>query len=181
MAALKFSRHFSLLSAFEALTCILSRWAFPATLSVAFALYGALHATALLLSCSTPPSVARSGLFAAAAATLSALTFHLGILGTHLSASLPGGVGPYLVLGFASVTGAIAYGVCICLFKLYRLTAAMLAMISLGCLSASCPALWALTQFPFLGPWWLAVVWWYAFSGGLWYCHRRQATFKFSR
>lgn len=171
---LRYSRHFSLLSAFAALTCMLSRISFPASLSVAFAFYGAVHAAALILSLRVPPAARRSALFVAVAAALSALMFHLGILGTHLSASLPGGVGSYVVLGFASVTGAVTYGVAIRLFGLYRLTGTALAVISLGCALASCLALLTLTHFPFLGPWWLAVTWWYAFSGSLWLCHRRE-------
>jgi hypothetical protein len=171
---LKYSRHFSLLSAFAALTCVLSRLSFPASLSVAFAFYGALHAAALTLSLRSPPSPGRSALFVATAATLSALIFHLGIFGTHLFASLHKGIGSYMALGFASIIGAMTYGVCIRLFKLYRLAGIALTLISLGCVSASCLALLALTQFPFLGPWWLAIAWWYAFSGGLWFCHRRR-------
>jgi hypothetical protein len=171
---LNYSRHFSLLTAFGALTCVSSRFSFPASLSVAFALYGALHATALILSFHVPPPVGRSSLFIATAAILSATMFHLGLLGSHLSARMPGGAGLYVVLGFASVTGALSYGVCIRMFRLYRLKAATLAMISLGCVSASCLALFTLTVFPFLGPWWLAVLWWYALSGGLWFWDRRQ-------
>jgi hypothetical protein len=30
------------------------------------------------------------------------------------------------------------------------------------------------TYFHVLGPWWLAVLWWHAFSGALWYCDRRH-------
>jgi hypothetical protein len=169
-----YTRHFSLLTAFAALTCILSRLSFPASLSVAFALYGALHATALVLSFRVPPPFGRSGLFIAAAAVLSAAMLHLGILGTHWSARMPGGLGTYVVLGFASAAGALTYGILIQIFRLSRLTAATLSTICLGCLSVSCLALFTLTLFPFLGPWWLAILWWYAFSGGLWFCHWRQ-------
>jgi hypothetical protein len=172
----KYSRHFSLLSAFAALTCVLSRLSFPASLPVAFALYGALHAVALALSLRSLLSPGRSTLFVAAAAALSALIFHLGIFGAHLFASLPKGFGSYVALGFASIIGAMTYGVCVRLFKLCRLTGTALIMISLGCVSASSLALLTLIQFPFLGPWWLAIAWWYAFSGGLWFCHRRPQT-----
>jgi hypothetical protein len=171
---LNYSRHFSLLTAFAALTYLLSRVSFPASLAVAFALYGALHATALVLSIRVPLPVGRSGLFIATAAVLSASILHLGILGEHLSAGMPAGLGTYVVLGFASVTGAVTYGISIRVFRLYRLSAATLSTISLGCLSAACLALFTLSRFPFLGPWWLVVLWWCAFSGGLWFCDRRQ-------
>jgi hypothetical protein len=171
---LNYARHFSLLTAFAALTCVSSRLSFPASLSVAFALYGALHATALLLGFRVPPPMGRSIPFVVTAAILSAMMFHLGILGTHVSARTPGGAGPYVVLGVASAGGALTYGLSIRMFGLYRLTAAALSMISLVCVSASCLSLFTLTLFPFLGPWWLAVFWWHAFSGGLWFCDRRQ-------
>ena len=178
---MNYSRHFSLLTAFAALTCVLSRISFPASLSPAFALYGGLHATALLLSFRTPPALGRGIPFIVTAAVLSAMTFPLGILGTHLSARMPEGVGPYVVLGCASVSGALTYGLAIRMFGLYRLAAAPLSMISLVCVSVSCVALYTLTRFPFLGPWWLAVLWWYAFSGGLWFCDRRREAAQFTR
>jgi hypothetical protein len=178
---LNYSRHFSLLTAFAALTCVSSRVSFPAGLSVAFALYGGLHATALLLSLRVPPALGRSVPFIVTTAVLSAIMFHLGILGTHLAARLPGTMGAYVVLGFASVAGALTYGISIRMFGLYRLTLAALSMISLGCASASCLALFTVTLFPFLGPWWVAVLWWYAFSGGLWFCDPRQEAAKVTR
>jgi hypothetical protein len=170
-----------LLTAFAVLTFGASRLYFPASLCVAFGLYGALHATALVLSLRRPPSVGRSSLLIAAAAVLSAMMLHLGLLGAHLSARMPGGVGPYVALGIASVTGALTYGICIRMSGLYRLTAAALAMISFGCVSASCAALFTLSLLPYLGPWWLAVVWWYAFSGGLWFACSRRAAAAFTR
>jgi hypothetical protein len=178
---LNYSRHFSLLTAFAALTCVSSRLSFPASLSVAFALYGALHATALLLGFRVPPPLGRSVPFIVTAAVLSALMFHLGVLGTHLSARMPAGIGAYVVLGFASAAGSLTYGISIRLFSLYTLSATALSMIALGCVSASCVALFTLTLYPFLGPWWMAVLWWYAFSGGLWFCARRQEAVQLTR
>jgi hypothetical protein len=178
---LNYPRHFSLLTAFAALTCVSSRVSFPGSLSIAFALYGALHATALIFSLRVPPPVRRTRLFIATAAVLSAMMFHLGLLGIHLWTQMPEGVGAYVVLGFASVTGALTYGISIRMFGLYRLKLVMLATISLGCVSASFLALLILSVFPFLGPWWLAVLWWYAFSGGLWYCDRRKRASKLTR
>jgi hypothetical protein len=178
---LNYSRHFSLLTAFAALTCVLSRISFPASLSVAFALYGALHATALLLGFRVPPPLGRSVPFIVTGAVLSAMMFHLGVLGTHLSARMPAGIGPYIVLGFASVAGSLCYGISIRLFRLYGLTATALSVIALGCALACCVALFTLPLFPFLGPWWLAIVWWYAFSGGLWLIDRRQEAAQFTR
>jgi hypothetical protein len=46
-------------------------------------------------------------------------------------------------------------------------------MIGLGCTLATYAAFLTLAHFRPLGRWWLAVLWWFAFSGGLWYHERR--------
>jgi len=100
------------------------------------------------------------------------MTLRVGIFAGQLSEVLPGNIGVYTVLGFSAVLGAVTYGMLIRLFSLYKLTAGSLAAISIGCMSASFLALATLSHIHFLGRWWLAVLWWYAFSGGLWYCDR---------
>jgi hypothetical protein len=170
----RYPLHFSLLTGFAVFTGAVSRLFVPNDLSPSFACYGAFHALALVLSVNARPSVGRSCLFVGTAAALSAMTFHVGMLGTHLLTGLVRNAGPYTALGVAAVTGAVTYGISIRIFGLYKLTAGGLAAISFGCLSASLLALCMLSRFHVLGPWWLAVFWWYAFSGGLWFCDRRQ-------
>jgi hypothetical protein len=103
------------------------------------------------------------------------MTLRIGISGTQLSAGLPANIGVYTVLGFSALLGAVTYGILIRLFSFYKLTAASLAAISIGCTLASFLALGTLSHTHFLGPWWLAVLWWYAFSGRLWYCDRQAS------
>jgi hypothetical protein len=165
---------FSLLTGFAVLSGVVSRPPVPNDLSLTFAWYGALHALALVLSVNARQSVGRSCLFVGIAAALSAMTFHVGILGTHLLTGLVRNAAPYAALGVAAVTGAVTYGVSIHIFGLYKFTAGALAAISAGCLSASLLALFTLSRFHVPGLWWLATFWWYAFSGGLWLCDRRQ-------
>jgi len=172
--------HFSLLTGFAVFTGVVSRLFVPNDLSVSFAWYGGFHALALVLSLNAHPSVGRSCLFVGTAAALSAMTFHVGMLGTHLLTGLVQNAGPYAPLGVAAITGAVTYGISIRVFGLYKLSAGALAAISFGCLSASLLALCMLSRFHVLGPWWLAVFWWYAFSGGLWFCDRRQGVPKFT-
>jgi len=170
----RYARHFSLLTGFAVFSGVVSKLLVPKDLSLTFACYGALHALALVLSLNARQSAGRSCLFVVAAAALSAMTFHVGMLGTHLLTGLVQNAEPYAALGVAAVTGAVIYGISIRICGLYKLTAGALAAISIGCLSASLLALFTLSRFHVLGSWWLAVFWWYAFSGGLWFCDRRQ-------
>ena len=170
----RYAWHFSLLTGFAVFSGVVSRLLVPSDLSLSFAWYGAFHALAVVLSLNARQSVGRSCLFIVTAAALSAMTFHFGMLGTHLLTGLDRNAGPYAAVGVAAVIGAVTYGLSIRLFGLYKLTAGALAAISIGCLSASLLALSTLSRFHVLGSWWLAVLWWYAFSGGLWFCDRRQ-------
>jgi hypothetical protein len=48
-----------------------------------------------------------------------------------------------------------------------------LALISVGCLMATLAAAFTAARIQGLGLWWLAVLWWIAFSAGLWYFDTR--------
>ena len=170
----RYSRHFLLLTGFAVFSGVVSRLLVPSDLSVSFAWYGAFHAIAVVLSLNARQSIGRSCLFVVTAAALSAMTFHVGMLGTHFLTGLDPNAGHYAALGAAAAVGAVTYGISIRIFGLYKLAAVALVAISIGCLSASLLALFTLRRFHVLGSWWLAVFWWYAFSGGLWFCDRRQ-------
>jgi hypothetical protein len=164
-----YPRHFLLLACFTLLLVVMSRLHPSTNLSASFALYGALHASALVLALRARQPIWRSCLFIAMAASLSVITLRIGIFGRQLSEALPGNIGVYTVFGFSAGIGAVTYGILIRLFGAYKLTAASLAAISVACMLASLLALGTLSYIRFLGLWWLAVPWWYAFSGGLWY------------
>ena len=170
----RYAWHFSLLTGFVVFSGVVSRLLVPSDLSLSFAWYGAYHALALVLSLNARPSVGRRCLFVVTAAALSAMTFHVGMLEAHFLTELDRNAGPYAALGVAAVTGTVTYGISIRIFGFYKLTAGALAAISIGCLSASLLVLLTLSRFHVFGSWWLAVFWWYAFSGGLWVCDRRQ-------
>jgi hypothetical protein len=148
-------------------------------LSASSVLYGALHASALVFALRARQPFWRKCLFIVAAAGLTLAALRVGMGEMQLSATLaPGMLSGYAALyaavGFSAATGAVAYGILIRLFGMYRLTMRSLAMISLGCLLATYIALFILVHVHALGRWWLAVLWWYAFSGGLWYYDRRR-------
>jgi hypothetical protein len=169
----RYPRHFLLLTCFSIFLGILSRHHFLSDLVVSFALYGALHAAALVLALRARHPMGKKFLFVAIAACLSALTLHVGLVGIHLAGTLPGNVGLYTVMGFSALTGAVSYGVLVRIFRMFELNAVSIAVIAVGCTLATYIAAYTLAHSHFLGRWWLAVLWWYAFSAGLWYYDRR--------
>ncbi len=171
---LNYPRHFLWLAGFSALLVVMTRRRMIVLPLPSFLSYGALHASALVLALRVPRSLGQQCLFIALAATLSAITLGIIMLGRNLVGSLPGNGGLFALLGLSSVTGALTYGMLIRMFWMPELRTASLAAISLGCMLATFLAFFMLSHFALLGRWWLAVGWWFAFSGGLWGCGRRQ-------
>jgi hypothetical protein len=165
-----YTRHFLLLAGFSVVVVALTRLRLLTDLSVCSAVYGALHASAVVLALRSGQPLWRLCLFIVLAAVFSVLTLRIGLFAGHLTGGLPGNTSLYAVLGFSAAIGALAYGILIRLFGYFALTIAGLALIAAGCMLAACLALFSLQQAHFLGRWWLAVLWWYAFSGGLWLC-----------
>jgi len=169
-----YARQFLLLAGFSVLLAVATRLRLLTDLIVCFAVYGALHAGSLVFTLRARQPAWRSCLFILGAAALSVTVLHVGMFGGRFSGSLSANIAIYAVLGISAVTGAVAYGILIRLFGIYALTPLWLAVVSLACLLATYVAFFTLTHSHSLGRWWLAVWWWYAFSGGLWYCDRRQ-------
>jgi len=145
-----------------------------ASLVAEFALYGALHAAALALSARAGPSPARRALFVAAAAGLSAFIARVGLDALGASGRLAGHIpllglhGLILLAVFASsALGALAYGAMIRGLFGARLPAARLGIASLGAAGAACTALVICQRLHAGSGPWLAISWWFAFSGGL--------------
>ena len=174
MDHLHYSRHFVLLACFSLLLGVMTRLRLSMDLFASFAVYGALHGTAVVLALRARQPLWRCGLFIALAAALSAMALRFGLFAGQLSGTVPGHVALYAVFGFSAMAGAATYGILIRLIGIFELTLRELALISCGCTVAADVAYVALVQFPSLGRWWLAVLWWFAFSGGLWFCDLRR-------
>ncbi len=176
MDQVRYLRHFLLLCVFSVSLAALSRRHFLSNLDASFAVYGALHAAALVASIAKRRSMWRQGLFIALAAALCIVTLHVGILIMRLLGGLPGNVGLYAALGVGAWTGAMSYGIAIRLWLIHRLNPRSISLIGLGCVIATYAAFLTLAHFHSLGRWWLPVLWWFTFSGGLWYCDRHRSS-----
>jgi hypothetical protein len=168
---LYYARHFSVLAAGTVVLLVLGHWdLLRDSLLVSFAINGALHACAIAVSLrAPPPSLPRKAAFIAVAAALSILTLYVGIIGLVLFAVLPGNERLYVVLGMCSLSGAITYGSVIRKFWMRTLSSRLILAMAVVCLLATSLAFFARAYWDFLGGWWLAAAWWFAFSGGLWY------------
>jgi hypothetical protein len=173
MDHLLYRRHFLLLAGFALLLVAAGRIRLTGGLSTTFALYGSLHALALALSWRCPKSIGRCCLFIAVAAALSATTFQAGLLGQPWIGALVPGIGLYATACISSMLGAAAYGIALRSFGVFPLNSGALVGISAGCAVATCAALFSIARFHF-GQSWLAILWWFAYSGGLWCCERRR-------
>jgi hypothetical protein len=174
MDHLLYPRHFLLLACFSVLSGVMARLRISMDLFASFAMYGALHATALVLALRARQPLWRCGLFIALAAGLSVMTLRVGLFTAQRSGAIPANIALYAVFGFSAMAGAVAYAILIRLIGIFELTLRELALISCGCAVAADVAYVILAQIPSLGRWWLAVLWWFAFSSGLWYCDQRR-------
>ncbi len=177
-----YARHFSVLLAAVVVLFLLGQWdVLNDSLIVSFALNGALHASSLTLALRSPQSLVRKIIFIAVAAALSVLTMYVGITGLVLFAVVPGNERLYSVLGLCSWSGAITYGSLIRIVWIRQLPSRRILAMSFLCIAATSLAFFIRTYTDFLGAWWLAGVWWFTFSGGLWFFDTHPDSFRGSK
>jgi hypothetical protein len=173
---LNYTRHFVWLILMAALLAITTPWRPAPGVGLGVAVYGALHASAIVISLSSRQSIWRQVTFIAMGALLCVLAARMGVYGLRYVGRLPNLVGPLLMLSAASAAGAAAYGVLIRSFLNLAFPLSSLALTSLACMFATLAAFIAGRDYAGFGGLWLALAWWFAFSGGLWYQdHRRKA------
>ena len=175
MGHLYYDRHFGLLAAAVVIMFFLAHWnLLHDSLIGTFALNGALHASALVFTLRAPESLPRKAAFIGIAIGLSVLTLYIGIISLVLFAVLPGTERLYVVLGVCALSGGITYGSVIRLCWMRNLSSRFILAMSALCVPATSLAFFARTHAEWLGSWWLAAAWWFAFSGGLWYFDTRR-------
>lgn len=182
MGHFHYARHLSVLAAAVVVLFLLGHWdLLNDSLIASFALNGALHASSLVVALRAPQSLVRKLIFIAIAAALSIFTMYVGITGLVLFAIAPGNERLYMVLGLCSLSGAITYGSLIRIFWIRQFPSRRILAMSFLCILATSLAFVARTYADFLGAWWLAGVWWFTFSGGLWFFDTRPDSFRDSR
>ena len=170
MGHFNYARHFGALGAATLLLFLLQYWGLLGdSLLASFALNGALHALSLSLALRSPQGILRKMAFIGIAAALSVFTMYVGIIGLVLFAVVPGNERLYLVLGLCSLTGAITYGSLIRMFWIRKFSPRCILGLAVFCLLATSLGFFVRAYSEALGGWWLAAVWWFAFSGGLWF------------
>lgn len=171
MGNFNYPLHFTVLGVAAVLLFLLGHWDLLGdSLVASFALNGLLHASALVIALRSPQSNLRRIAFIVIAAALSIFTMYVGIIGLVLFAALPGTERLYFDLSLCALTGAITYGSLIRMFWVRSLRPRQILAIAFGCAAASVLAFLLKIHFPVLGGWWLATVWWFAFSGALRLC-----------
>jgi hypothetical protein len=171
---LDYSRHFVLLACVSAALVASSRWR-PALGAVAsFGIYGALHASVVVVTLRTSPPPWRKLLIVAAGTILSMLSVTLSLYASRFHAALPGMAKPALLLALSSSFGAACYAALLRRAVGVQLRPSALVSIPLGCVVA---VLAILESGVYLrsGGLGFALAWWFAFSLGLW-LHDRGAT-----
>jgi hypothetical protein len=177
-----YARHFGVLGAATVVLFLLGHWDLLSdSLLVSFAINGALHALSLVLALRSVQSNLRKLAFIASAAALSVFTMYVGIIGLVLLAVVPGNERLYLVLGLCSLTGAITYGSAIRLFWIRKLSPRRILGMAFLCLLATSLAFFGRAYSEALGGWWLTAVWWFAFSGGLWFFDTHPDSLRHSK
>jgi hypothetical protein len=169
LGALYYGRHFMLIGGIAAVLAATSSWRPSQGAAVSCGLYGALHASTLAVSLRAPQPLRRKLLFVAIAASLSMLSVTMGLYGGRFIGTLPGMVGPYVLLALVSGFGAASYAVLVRRFWIADLPLRALVSITLGCVLVTLAVLMSGIPLKTVGSLWFAVFWWFAFSAGLWH------------
>jgi hypothetical protein len=173
MNHLYYPRHFALLACFSVLIAAMSGLHLERNTSLSLAIYGVLHASALVFALRSRSPIWRKCSFIAIAAFLSVFALRVGIDVSQLAGIGPGSVNVYGLLALSAAAGALTYGLAIRVIGIDTLTLPALAAVTAGCLLATSIAGLTVRHFHLPGAWLLAVVWWHAFSAGLSYFDRR--------
>jgi hypothetical protein len=174
MGILHYARHFGLLVCLAAVLAGTRRWMPAIGVVATLGIYGALHASTLVVTLRARPRAGRGLRFIAIASSLSMLSAALGVGASHFVGGSMGMARTASLLSLSSGIGAAAYAGLIRRFFAASLTLSAILTIVLGCIVAT---LAVLVSGVYLkgGGLWVAVSWWLAMSLGLWVHDARSA------
>jgi hypothetical protein len=164
MAYLDYRRHFIYLGAAIVVLACVSRLAIYEDPLFASTTHGVLYAGTLIGSLTAPATTARKLVFVAIAAALSILSLYVGIIALVGLSVLPDGQRLPAVIALAAATGAITYGSLIRKFWIRGVRPRRILALAVICALAMLGAYLAKLKFELPGMWWLAAIWWLAFS-----------------
>jgi hypothetical protein len=130
----------------------------------ACAVNGALHAGALVASLRGSATALRKGMFAAIAAGLSIMSLYVGIIILVALSILPDSERLPAVVAIGAMTGAITYGSLIRIFWIRGIRPRAILGLATLCAIAALAGYLLKLRFDWPGMWWLAAIWWLAFS-----------------
>lgn len=138
-----------------------------------FALYGALHALAVVVALERDPGLPRCALFVVLTACADGALLYLGLFAAASLAHLLAVGSLYVALGLCALFGAIAYGLLLRGLLFPALRPRRIVQIASACVVV-CVLVEAAAQLRAPGQLvWIAGAWWLAFSSGLWVMQRR--------
>jgi hypothetical protein len=174
MGILYYARHFALLVCLAAVLAATHRWNPAIGVVATLGIYGALHASTLVVTLRARPRPGRRLRFIAIASSLSMLSAALGVCASHFVGGSMGIARTASLLSLSSGIGAATYAGLIRRFFAAHLTLSAIVTIVLGCVVAT---LAVLVSGIYLkgGALTVAVSWWFAMSLGLWVHDGRSA------
>lgn len=125
---------------------------------------GILHASAVVTSLRASTTVLRGILFVVLAAGLSIMSLYVGIIALVALSILPDSQRLPAVLGIASMCGAITYGSLVRIFWIRDIRPRVILGLAAVCTGATLTGYVVKLRFDWSGTWWLAAIWWLAFS-----------------
>jgi hypothetical protein len=125
---------------------------------------GILHATAVVASLRDSTTALRRVLFVALAAGLSIMSLYVGIIALVALSILPDSQRLPAVVVIASMCGAITYGSLVRIFWVRAIRPRVILGLAAVCSGATLSGYILKLRFDWSGTWWLAAIWWLAFS-----------------
>jgi hypothetical protein len=172
---MNYRRHFSLLGLMSiVLVAVLQMWPLlevPDHWRVwQLVLFGTLHASAVVGALQRSEPIVKRIFFVAIVACLPVAAFAIGVGVGRLF----GGLVFFLMFAFASAIGAASYGLVVRRMWMPQLSIRCVGNIVVACVAATFAALFSAGSTEYFHEW-LTLLWWFAFSGGLWFCTGRTA------